>query len=239
MRSIAYKLRDRYYGNNDHPYRVYETTVKKHLNSHSVLLDAGCGREAGVLRKLIPFCEMSIGIDISSLSKQSRNEPIHFIVSDLENKALRDESIDIVVSRSVLEHIEDPLRVYQEIYRVLRPQGYFIFLTPNSYDYASLFARLIPNRFHAKIVRITEGRNEEDTFPTYYRSNTERAIRHLAKMARFEVVSLSLLGQYPSYFMFNPLLFLIGTAYDKLMCEFEILRFLRGWILGLLRKHST
>jgi hypothetical protein len=33
-------------------------------------------------------------------------------------------------------------------------------------------AYVIPNRLHAKIVRLPEARSEEDTFPTYYRSNT-------------------------------------------------------------------
>ena len=44
------------------------------------------------------------------------------------------------------------------------------------------------------------------------------------------------LGQYPSYFMFNPALFLLGAAYDKLVSRFESLQQLRGWLLVTLTK---
>jgi hypothetical protein len=35
--------------------------------------------------------------------------------------------------------------------------------------------------------------------------------------------------------MFNGALFFLGTCYDKLVCRFEALRFLRGWIMVTLR----
>jgi hypothetical protein len=36
--------------------------------------------------------------------------------------------------------------------------------------------------------------------------------------------------------LFNAFLFLLGTAYEKVISRFELLRFLRGWILVTLRK---
>jgi ubiquinone/menaquinone biosynthesis C-methylase UbiE len=81
-------------------------------------------------------------------------------------------SIDLAYSRSVMEHLEDAETAFSEIYQVLNTNGRYIFLTPNFWDYASLMAYVIPNRLHAKIVRLSEARSEEDTFPTYYRSNT-------------------------------------------------------------------
>jgi len=136
----------------------------------------------------------------------------------------------------VLEHIGNPEKAYREIHRILKPGGHFIFLTPNFYDYASLLAKMIPNRFHSRIVRLTEGRDEDDTFPTYYRSNTGRDIKKLAKTTGFEVTRIDYLGQYPSYFMFSPMLFILGTVYDKMICAFDSLKYLRGWILVVLKK---
>ena len=236
--SYSLKLKERFYGKQEHPYRVYERIIAKYINKGDVVVDAGCGREALVLQKLIVKSNILVGLDISGLEKMENNKAVYLITSDLSKISLKDNSIDIVISRSVLEHLRNPIIVYKEINRILKPDGYFIFLTPNFFDYASIAAKIIPNRFHSYIVKRTEGRNEEDTFPTYYKSNTQWAIKNLSISAAFKVDRIFLLGQYPSYFMFNPLFFLIGTLYDKIICKFSTLRFLRGWILAVLQKKS-
>ena len=69
---------------------------------------------------------------------------------------LEENCVDVMMASSVMEHVTDPARVYGEIYRVLKPGGHFIFLTANLLDYASIIAKLIPNRFHPWIVSKTE-----------------------------------------------------------------------------------
>jgi len=140
------------------------------------------------------------------------------------------------MSRSVMEHVTDPAQVYSEAHRVLRPGGRFIFLTANLWDYASLIALAVPNRFHPWIVARTEGRAECDVFPVAYRTNTRRAVEKWARHAGFEVATFRYLGQYPAYFMFNGFLFLLATGYEKLISNVTALNFLQGWIFVTLRK---
>ena len=64
--------------------------------------------------------------------------------------------------------------MFREFNRVLKPGGRAILLTPSKYDYVSIIARFMPNRLHGKLVNATEGRAEEDTFPTHYRANSRR-----------------------------------------------------------------
>jgi SAM-dependent methyltransferase len=141
-----------------------------------------------------------------------------------------------VISRSVMEHVTDPAAVFSEIYRILKPGGHFIFLTANLWDYASLIAKTVPNRWHPYIVAKTEGRNECDVFPVAYRANTRRAISKWARSAGFDTISFRYLGQYPSYFMFNGFLFLLATGYEKLISKTSALQCLQGWILVTLQK---
>jgi SAM-dependent methyltransferase len=148
-------------------------------------------------------------------------------------------SIDLAYSRSVMEHIEDVEAAFSEIYRVLRPNGRYIFLTPNFWDYASLIAYTVPNRFHAKIVRWSEGRSEEDTFPTYYRSNTYRGIDRLMKRSGLHLSRFDYLGQYPSYLMFSEMLFSVASRYEKFLERHSSLHWLRGWILCILYKPAS
>jgi SAM-dependent methyltransferase len=135
-----------------------------------------------------------------------------------------------------MEHVIEPSRVYNEIYRVLKPGGHFIFLTANLWDYASLIAKLVPNRFHPWVVSKTEGRDQRDVFPVAYRSNTRGAVNKWAQRAGFEITAFRYLGQYPSYFMFNACLFLVATGYEKLISRISFLNVLQGWILVTLRK---
>ena len=55
-------------------------------------------------------------------------------------------------------------------------------LTSSKYDYVSVAAQLISNRFHTKVVSATEGRDEMDTFPTFYRANSRRQLGRLAAL---------------------------------------------------------
>jgi SAM-dependent methyltransferase len=230
-------LKDKLYGDGwNHPYRIYEKTIRDYLKPESVILDAGCGREASVLRKLNVSTRLAVGVDLCELSAIEINTNIKLTRSDLVDLGLKNESVDIVASRSVLEHIKYPKSVYGEIYRVLKPGGHFILLTPNLFDYGSLLSLLVPNRLHPCVVRITEGRREIDTFPVFYKSNTERSIRALGEKVGLRVCEVKYLGQYPSYLMFNCLLFVFGALYDKLISSTEMLRKLRGWILTVMVK---
>jgi SAM-dependent methyltransferase len=158
--------------------------------------------------------------------------------ADLASTGLESASVDLIMARSVMEHVADPRAVYSEVARVLRPGGHFIFLTANLWDYASLIAAAIPNRFHPWIVARTEGREEHDVFPVEYKSNTRRAILKAAGGAGLRLERFDYLGQYPCYFMFNGALFLLATGYEKLISSCRALHWLRGWILCTLSKSS-
>ena len=234
MSESANRLLKHFYANSPHPYRLFEEEVGSALRSESVLLDAGCGRAVPVLRKFIGRAARLIGVDLVEFTDVPPGIEIHR--ADLSAIPLPDATVDVVMSRSVFEHLENPVTVYREFARILRPGGHIIFLTANMWDYATLVARAIPNRFHSRIVSYAEGREEADVFPTHYRTNTRRAVERLSAQSRLKVDSFRYLGQYPNYFMFNAGFFLLGTGYDKLVTRFERLRFLRGWILVTLRR---
>jgi SAM-dependent methyltransferase len=237
--TITSKLKENLFKQEVHPYRIFEEKISYHLHESHILLDAGCGRDAPVLKRFHGKVRKLIGIDLVEFDANAIGTDIEVLNSDLTQIKLTNASIDIAISRGVLEHIEKPLLAYREIFRILKPGGYFIFLTPNLGHYSSLISKAIPNRFHSCIVLRTEGRKEEDTFPTYYRSNTLRTISNLAKRTGFDLVSSEYLGQHPSYFMFNPILFLLTAGYEKFVAKFEIFGFLRGWLLVSLRKPTS
>lgn len=234
--TLTHKLQARYFRAEDHPYRIYEAVVRRRIGPSSVLLDAGCGSTGEVVARLSRSVARSIGVDVVPFRGPLAGSPVHLMRNDLGAISLKSGSVDCVISRSVMEHLKDPLPVYRELYRVLKPGGSFVFLTPNLWDYGSLISKAIPNSLHPWLVRKVEGRNEDDTFPAFYQSNTAGAIGRLAAASGFKVESIRYLGQYPCYLRFNALLFLLGTAYEKVTSRFEALRYLRGWLLAVLDK---
>lgn len=237
MTVLAERLLRKYFDPHVHPYRIFERTVESRLRPEHTLLDAGCGRTAPVLAKYVGRAKRLIGVDVVDFRDIVPGIEVH--KCDLAHIGIDDASVDIVMARSVMEHVSDPHAVYGEIHRVLRPGGHFIFLTPNLWDYASLIAKIVPNRLHPAIVARTEGREPEDVFPVCYLTNTRRAVSRWADRTGFEIVQFDYLGQYPSYFMFNAFLFMLATAYEKAISRIEALRFLRGWIFVVLRKRGA
>jgi len=49
---------------------------------------------------------------------------------NLEQQTFPDSCFDLVVTQDVMEHVFHPDKAYQEIYRTLRPGGYYIHTTP-------------------------------------------------------------------------------------------------------------
>lgn len=230
------EIQKKYFKSSDHPYRKYESKIQSILDESFTILDAGCGRSAPILSKFKDKAQILIGVDLEE-PMEILNE-IKYIKGDMSNIYVPSNSVDIVISRAVLEHVVDPDSVFSEINRILRPGGSFIFLVPNLFDYVSIASKIIPNRFHMIIVSKTEGRKMEDVFPAYYKANTYKAIKRLSNNNNYTIESFEWLGQYPSSLMFNPYFFLIGTMYEKVISRLEVLKFLRGWLLVHLRKSA-
>lgn len=217
-----------FFSSSTHPYRTYEMKVSSELSIDDILLDAGCGRTAPILKKFEGKCKRLIGVDLEA---PDNIDGIEYIQGNIAAINLPDSSVDVVISRAVLEHVKEPLSVFKEINRILKPGGKFIFLVPNLFDYVSLISMVVPNKFHKIMVSKMEGRNIDDVFPAYYKANTYSSIHKLCQQSSFNITYFKYLGQYSSMFMFNAFLFLLATAYEKLISKFHVFRFLRGWLL--------
>jgi ubiquinone/menaquinone biosynthesis C-methylase UbiE len=232
MTRLSEKIQSRLFGKVIHPYKIYERKILAKLNADSVLLDAGCGRTAPVLSKFVGKAKRLLGVELVEFDPKTVPAGVELIQANLAKVSqVGDASVDLVISRSVLEHIKEIEPVYREMHRILKPGGGFIFLVPNFGDYVSLISWIVPNKFHAYIVSKTEGRDTHDTFPAYYKSNSRSSVARLASRTGFRIVSCEYLGQSPDMLMFNAPLFLLGSLYEKLITWIRPLGFLRGWIL--------
>lgn len=57
------------------------------------------------------------------------------IVGDIHKMPFADNSIDAIICIAVLEHVENPILAYQEMYRTLKPGGYCFIYVPFLFYY--------------------------------------------------------------------------------------------------------
>lgn len=119
--------------------RIYE-----HVKNTKNVLDLGCGigNSYYYFKNRIPNIEW-IGVDIESSPevklRTEHNEKI--IVFDGINIPLRDSTTELVYSNQVFEHVKKPEALIMDIYRILRPGGYFVGSVSNLEPYHSLSMR--------------------------------------------------------------------------------------------------
>jgi len=156
------------------------------------------------------------------------------VVADLSDLPFPDNTFDLVFSIYVLEHVSDSAPVISEIGRVLKPGGLFLSLTPNRFHYVALLSRLTPATFHTWWIA-RHGRAPRDTFPTFYKLNTRRALRRQFASGDFELIGFDMVEGLPGYLAFSLPTFLVGAAYERIVNAHPSLSGLRSNIIAIFR----
>ena len=228
------QLYEKYYAGRKFYDALYRDLIRKYLSPGQRLLDAGCGRYMKFCKELSGTAHV-VGIDLeSTLETNNQNAP-YGVRGDLSLLPFPSSHFDMVISRSVVEHLEDPPQVFREFCRVLRPGGKLVIITPNKYDYVSLIAAATPYWVHRALVSRIFQVPEDDVFPTLYRANTLSSIRKALVSSGFVPREIATINHYPAYLTFSPILFRVGVLYERLT-SFEALQSLRGSILAVVEK---
>ncbi|MFN3474839.1 MAG: class I SAM-dependent methyltransferase [Blastomonas sp.] len=147
-----------------------------------VVLDMGAGRAAwyeddpSEYRKAVRLLKgkaakvIAVDVDTAVLDNRSSDEQLLMVDGKIP---LPDQSVDMIVSDYVLEHIVDVGLFCAEVDRVLKPGGWLCARTPHKYHFVSLMARIIKNSNHSRVLQFAQpGRKDLDVFPTAYKLNT-------------------------------------------------------------------
>jgi len=135
-----------------------------------------------------------IGIDIDAPAMayaqfQFRKPNLEFRQGDAMKIALADSSMDAIICTQIYEHVPDASRMFDEIYRVLRPGGFCYFAGNNRImimepHYRIPFLSLLPRRLAHRYLRLLgKGEYYHEMHFTYW------TLRHLC--AKFRIVDYS------------------------------------------------
>ncbi len=204
----------------------YYLRINSLLNPSMTIVDLGAGRGTqllgpksfiGDLMKFQGKVQKVIGLDVDGAVADHPFLDEYHVFDPAKPYPLADNSADLIAADWVLEHIADPKMAAHEIFRVLKPGGWFCARTPNRFGYVALAASLVPNSLHTAVLkRVWPEREVEDVFPTVYALNTLGAINRHFGSDRWRNCSYTI-NSTPKYHANRTLLFNLVGAYQSIM----------------------
>jgi len=112
--------------------KSFIATAKKWGITNGRVLDIGTGTGSLAIEfaKKIPGVEV-IGLDLSDVVLEVARENaqnvsrVSFEKGDAENMPFEDDTFDLVISSNTLHLVKNPIKMFDEIQRVLKPKGRF------------------------------------------------------------------------------------------------------------------
>jgi SAM-dependent methyltransferase len=200
------------------------------------LLEFGCGRTMRLTQLLGARFSERFATDIEPVESSDVPPGVVFRPCTTDTLPFADQQFDVVVIRSVLEHVDEPEVTFRELARVTKPGGLVLVNVPNKWDYVSVLATL-SGRFKSSILKNVVRTQWED-FPVRYRCNTRRSLTRVATGAGFDLEEFRPVPSQPSYLSFCVPLYIAGAIYQFAigLCALDVLQ---PSFLVLLRKRTS
>lgn len=219
-------------------FRSYIRFIDQALPVSGTILDVGAG--SVTLATYLPRLGKNGLLIAADYSNEGlvQNQSKAKVVTNAEAFPFASETFDVISASCVLEHIENPIPVVTECFRVLKKGGTLVFYTPHRRSYIAALARLTPLSFHRWIRMLQTGKSirEVEVIKTFYRLNT---FQDLAKhRGDFSLGSLEICIGAPSYTTFLPPPFhFLFILFHKFLQSVPFLRQAFGeTIIGCLKK---
>jgi len=173
---------------------IWGETVCNYTAPSVRYLDAGCGwRLLGkdledIENEIVRVPRFCVGVDLDLPHLQKHRNISRRLQASLDSLPFPDGSFDLITCNMVAEHLPAPLVTFQELSRVLAPNGVLMIHTPNTRNYlvfANIIAKkILPRAWVLKMVG--DGRAADDIYPTYYRANSASVLRKLGRSVNLE-----------------------------------------------------
>ena len=177
---------------------------------YQTVIDLGCG-----MNKI----KGAIGIDKNFPSSAD-------VIADIYHLPLRNNQVDLIIARSVLEHIDDPIAVFKEFHTILKPGGKFRAYVPHAFGrdafddptHKSFYTLNTIDYFYGKAMKYYIGKIKFKLSYLKLRIKINPPTNNIHMKIMLELV----------LFPFNIIIILLGFALPRFFEEFIKLPFLVG-----------
>jgi len=207
-------------GFTQHLHTTYKFAVSGIMNERrgQTVLDVGGGKECPFLPflKEAESCRI-VAFDISEPELRLNADVKRKVVGDATTLALpfADETFDLVVSRSVVEHLQDVEHFFREGRRILKPGGYAVHTFPCKHTPFAMINRILPNWLARRILfSFFPEWTETCGFRAYYDGCTYKTITQRLARCGYSVVRVDIRYYQAIYYTFFVPLYGLMVLYD-------------------------
>lgn len=149
------------------------------------------------------------------------------IVADITKKIpLDSDSVDMVTSASVLEHLENLESAVVEVSRILKKGGYFISVLSSKFALFSVINQCLPSAISRKILFAMHPETKGICgFKAYYNNCYYKAMEKLLKKHDFKNIEFSFMYNQSTYFSFFLPFAILSCSWDYLMYKLNLKNF--------------
>jgi ubiquinone/menaquinone biosynthesis C-methylase UbiE len=210
-----------------HLHTLYKFQVADLINERRgrVTLDVGAGKECPFFPFVRdPRSSVIVGVDCSEHELRHNADLSLKVVADAAGGLpFRDASMDLVVSRSVIEHIKDNQAFFAECARVLRPGGTLVHTFSGKFTPFSLLNRVMPNALARGLIAFFHPHWKDDCgFRAYYDKCYFSAIQKLLDRYGFRNSQFTFRYYQSIYYEFLLPLYAVMLLFDLIMWFFGI-----------------
>ena len=198
------------------------------LPDGAVILDLGGGANFFYADAIEPAGRVKvIAVDISAEELALNKDVDETYVADVsKNIPLSDASVDLVLSKALLEHVDGVPAAIRETARVLRPGGTALHLVPCRYSIFGIGARVLP---FGPLLQITLKlapwfRDENFGFKVYYDHCYPSALEETLREAGFSKIEQQVSWSCDNFFVGVYPIYLLHAAYEKVVRSLRIKR---------------
>jgi SAM-dependent methyltransferase len=197
---------------------AYARALSTELARATCWLDLGCGHDflpPFVNRKTLLAAHGDraiVGIDADGEALARHRGLRHRVRGDIQRLPFRTGSFDLATANMVVEHVEHPALLFDEIARVLRPGGRLLLHTPNADGYTTRLTQLIPGRLLRPLAGALSGRDVVDVYPTHYRANTNTELTRMLNGSQWRLERFDFVESSAQFAQLPPAAFLELTA---------------------------
>lgn len=197
----------------------YEEVVGRYMNArpNQLVIDVGGGKSCPFARyRRAGSGTRIVAIDISADEiRENGDVDAACVANIMEELPFADGQAQMIVSRSVLEHLTDLERFIAASSRVLEPGGWFIHLMPSRYAPFATINRALPQPLSKRILYFLQPHVAGICgFPAFYDRTYASAITQLLERNGFDVADCRVSYYQSRYFDFFVPAYLLSAAYE-------------------------